>query len=92
MSILDLEGDSARLREAAKAHADGTLSRADYRDYRAKVIEELSNGEAGSRDMTDDPLDEYLLAGDSPLRLLGAVGVLALIAFGAFVAYLIYVG
>lgn len=89
MSMLKLEGDSARLREAAKAHAEGMLSRDDYRHYRAKVIENLSNGEEGSRGAKDE---EDLLVSDSPLRLLGVVGLSALLVFLVFVAYLIYVG
>ena len=90
MSVLKLDGDSARLREAAKAYADGTLSRDDYRHYRAKVIENLSNGEGHSE--ADEPLEEYLLEGDSPMRLLGVVSLAALVVFAFFVAYLIYVG
>lgn len=89
MSVLKLDGDSARLREAAKAYADGTLSRDDYRHYRAKVIENLSNGEGHSE--ADEPLED-LLGGDSPMRLLGVVSLAALVAFAFFVAYLIYVG
>ncbi|MCZ6871569.1 MAG: hypothetical protein O7G84_18890 [Gammaproteobacteria bacterium] len=90
MSVLELDGDSARLREAAKAYADGTLSRDDYRHYRAKIIESLSNGEGQSE--ADEPLEEYLFAGDSPMRLLVIVGLATLVVFASFVAYLIYVG
>lgn len=92
MSVLELEGDSARLREAAKAHANGTLSRDDYRHYRAKVIENLSNSKNGSKEAADEPLDEELLSRDSPLRMLAIVGLGALVVFAAFVAYLIYLG
>jgi hypothetical protein len=91
MSVLELDGDSARLREAAKAYADGTLSRDDYRHYRAKIIESLSNGE-GQSEAADEPLEEYLFAGDSPMRLLVIVGLATLVVFASFVAYLIYVG
>jgi len=91
MSVLKLDGESQRLREAAKAYADGTLSRDDYRDYRAKVIENLSNGDGQSK-AADEPLEEDLLGSDSPMRLLGVVSLVALVAFASFVAYLIYVG
>ena len=90
MSVLKLDGESQRLREAAKAYADGTLSRDDYRDYRAKVIENLSNGDGQSK--AADELEEDLLGSDSPMRLLGVVSLVALVAFASFVAYLIYVG
>ena len=92
MSVFKLEGDIARLRKAAKACADGSLSRVDYRHYRTKVIENLSNAKEGSKGATDEPLDDDLLASDSPLRMLAIVGLGALVAFAAFVAYLIYVG
>lgn len=99
MAILQLEGESAQLRQVARSHAAGDLSRDDYRNIRMAMIESFALESSGvsARPAAGQPVAVEagaavapridLLEGDSPWSYLTVIGAGAalLFAIAAFV-------
>jgi hypothetical protein len=84
MAILQLDGESAQLRQVARSHAAGDLSKDDYRNIRTAMIESFVQDTARPRTLPgaaaapqaagDPPPRVDLLEGDSPWSFLTVLG------------------
>lgn len=102
MAILRLEGESAQLRQVARSHAAGDLSRDDYRNIRTAMIESFEQ-DMGRPDTLTTPggaavagadaaggaprID--LLEGDSPWSYLAVIGAGTALLFAIAAAALL---